>query len=106
MIDYTIIGKRLAFRRKQIPLTQAELAEKVGLSTKYISSIETANSIPSLDTLMRICSVLDVEPNYLLLGTDGSTQNQTLTDIIQYLKVCAPQKLDKILEYIEFVSQK
>ena len=52
VLDYTLIGKRVAARRTQLKLTQAELAEKTELTPKYISNIETSHSIPSIESIM------------------------------------------------------
>ena len=68
-VDYVSLGKRIAKRRKQLGLTQVQVNELAGLSDKYLSNIETARSIPSIDVLMRICKALSVTPDYLLAGT-------------------------------------
>lgn len=73
-IDYQALGKRISNLRRQKKLTQEELAEKTDLSTNYISHIENSRSIPSLETLMKLCAAMDVTPNELLLGT---SQNRT-----------------------------
>lgn len=43
-----------------------------GLSDKYLSSIERAVSVPSIDVLMKICAVLRITPDELLLGTESA----------------------------------
>ncbi len=58
-----MIGKRIAELRKARGWTQERLAEKMGLSNNYISNIENNCSIPSLESLMKICIALDVTPN-------------------------------------------
>lgn len=40
-------------------MTQAEVAEAVGLSTNYYSAVERGKKIPQLDTCIRICNFLD-----------------------------------------------
>ena len=68
-IDYMLLGKRLAKIRKEKQLTQAGLAEKTDLTNNHISNIENSHSIPSLETLVKICEALKITPNDLLLGT-------------------------------------
>ena len=68
-VDYVLLGKRIAKRRRDLGLTQVKVNEMAELSDKYLSNIETARSIPSIDVLMRICSVLSITPDYLLTGT-------------------------------------
>ena len=67
-VDYIEVGRRIAERRKELGLKQGVVNEMAGLSDKYLSNIETARSIPSIDVLMRICDVLNITPDYLLVG--------------------------------------
>ena len=75
--DYKLLGKRIARRRKALGLTQSKVNEMAGLSDKYLSNIERAVSIPSIDVLMKLCAVLKTTPDTLLLGTEsaGSISN-------------------------------
>lgn len=66
-IDYALIGRRIRDYRRQARLTQAELAERAGVCQQYIGCLERGEGIPSLATVMSLCSALAVEPNTLLL---------------------------------------
>ncbi len=55
------LGKRMKYLRRLKNLTQAQLAEKVGLSVNYISQIETGVASPTLKTLFILARGLDVE---------------------------------------------
>ena len=48
-------------------VTQATVAEQVGITAKYLSDIETGRKLCSLDTLVAIANCLEVEPYELLL---------------------------------------
>lgn len=48
-------------------MTQGLVAEKVGITEKYMSDIETGRKLCSLDTLVSIANCLQVEPYELLL---------------------------------------
>lgn len=67
-IDYALIGQRIRDLRQQAHLTQAELAERSGVCQQYIGSLERGKGIPSLCTVLSLCSALTVDPNALLLG--------------------------------------
>ena len=56
-----LIAIRLKQIRKSRGLTQSELAELIGRDTKHISKLEIAGSYPSIDTLDRMASALNVE---------------------------------------------
>ena len=70
--DYRELGKRIAKRRRQLGLRQMQVNEMAGLSDKYLSNIERAVSVPSIDVLMKLCAVLKTTPDELLLGTESS----------------------------------
>lgn len=55
------LGKQVHKLRKQSGMTQDQLAEKVGVSTKYIQFIEAGTRKPSLKTVYKIAKALEVE---------------------------------------------
>lgn len=67
-MDQKKIGDFISQRRKNLNLTQKELAEQLHVSDKAISKWETGKGMPEMDSLMEICKVLDVSFNELLAG--------------------------------------
>ena len=68
-VDYQEIGRRIARRRKQLGLTQAQVSELTETSKPYISNIERSISIPSTEVIMRIAIALDTTPDEFLVGS-------------------------------------
>ncbi|MBQ9968081.1 MAG: helix-turn-helix transcriptional regulator [Oscillospiraceae bacterium] len=68
-LDYKLIGKRIAGRRKQLGLKQNAVEEKAGIGYKYLSSIERGFSIPSTEVIMRLAVALDTTPDEFLVGS-------------------------------------
>ena len=64
------LGERIQKAREKAKLTQAELAEKISVSTQYISDLERSVVGTSLTTLTSICKMLSVSSDYLLFGHD------------------------------------
>lgn len=62
------IGRRIQFSREQAGLTQEQLAERLDLSTQFISTIERGAAGASLDTIVGLCDVLNVSSDWLLRG--------------------------------------
>lgn len=56
-----LLGKRVKYLRKQKNITQAQFAEKIGLSINYISQIETGIASPTFKTLSMLAKTLEVE---------------------------------------------
>lgn len=104
-INLNAMGTRMKRRRKELKMSQAELAEKVNVSNNHISSIETGKQIPSLTTFVKICEQLDTTPDFLLLGslhTDNLPQN-----IYDSLALCNKKDLPLIQDIVEnFVSKR
>ena len=50
-------------------MTQEELAERAGLSARYVGAIERANKSASVSVLGRIADALEVEPAELIRRT-------------------------------------
>ena len=59
-IDFILTGQRIREARKFRGWTADFLAEKVGLATESLRHIENASSKPSLQTLYKIATELDV----------------------------------------------
>lgn len=62
------IGKFIASERKNKKMTQADLAEKLGVTEKSISNWENGRNMPDLSLFKPICSELDISINDLLSG--------------------------------------
>ena len=99
-IDYSAVGKRISLIRKNRGMTQEQLAEKAELSNIYISHIENSRSIPSLETLMKLCSALDITPDEVLLGTKQDMENYLQSDIQKKLILCTPKERRMVSRFI------
>lgn len=66
IIDAVKLGNRIKNARTENGYTQAVLAAKTNLSTKYVSNIECGAKIPKLETLVVLANALSVDANTLL----------------------------------------
>lgn len=77
--DMRKIGNKMLEFRKKAGLTQADLAEKAGLSDRTYADIERGNVNMRIETLLRICDVLHITPDAILTEENTSlriTQNE------------------------------
>ena len=65
-MDYISLGRRIHQKRRELRMTQTQLAAKVGLSVSFLGHIERGSRKASLESLVSICNALNVSPNYLL----------------------------------------
>ena len=56
----------LADALKERTITQEELAKQIGVGQSMISHYISGRHMPALDTLSRICTVLDLDANEIL----------------------------------------
>ena len=85
----TSIGKRIMARRKELGITQEELAVKMGYKSKStINKIEMGiNDIPQ-SKIVKFAEELSTTPAYLMgwVSEETSKKNSTITDIIVHLR--------------------
>ena len=69
-------------RRKQLGITQSELAEIIGVSDNQISNIENGKSLPRMKGFIDICNSLDCNADYLLSGIIKKNVDENIVDMI------------------------
>lgn len=66
------IGNNIAAFRRQLGLTQAELAEKINYSDKAVSKWERGDSVPDVMTLVQLAELFGVTVNDLVGSGTGN----------------------------------
>ena len=100
-INYKELGQRIAKQRRDRGLKQWQVNEMAGLSDKYLSNIERATSVLSIDVLMRLCSALDTTPDALLLGTE--TEADSAKAIISKIHLMTPEQEKLALSLMDWI---
>lgn len=103
-LDYFEIGKRIARRRKDLGLKQTEVCERAGINDKYLSCIERAASIPSLDVVMRLSFALDCTPDEFLVGSVKYDDAQW-RDVAELLRNMNTKKLDLAKNFLLWLNK-
>ena len=67
-MDQIKIGKFIASCRKEQGMTQAFLAEKIGITDRAVSKWETGKSLPDSGIMLELCGLLRINVNELLSG--------------------------------------
>lgn len=86
------IGKKIKLARKKAEYTQEQLAEKLSLSTRYISQLERGIAFGSASTITNICKALNINSDFLfhdLIKTDSPNINELVSQnfLENYLKL-------------------
>ena len=74
-MDQIKIGKFIAERRKNLRLTQAELANRLSITDRAVSKWENGKSMPDSSIMLALCEVLGITVNDLLCGEVVSMEN-------------------------------
>ena len=91
-LDYAQIGKRIARRRKELGMKQVQVCEIAGINDKYLSCIERATSIPSLEVIMKLALALNTTPDEFLTGT-VRYESDAWRDIAELLRGMSDRQL-------------
>lgn len=74
-MDLIKIGRYIAGKRKQLGMTQRELAEKLGMSDKSVSKWERGICLPDVSVYSELCTILGISINEFLAGEDIPHEN-------------------------------
>lgn len=69
-MDTVKIGKYIAQKRKNLGLTQREIAEQLGMSDKSVSKWERGVCLPDVSVYMELCRIIGISLNEFIAGED------------------------------------
>ena len=80
------IGKYILKKRKELNLTQEQLAEKLGVTNRSVSRWENGKTLPDLSIFRLLCETLNITLEELLSGEDHSKGNNETINYLKYQK--------------------
>lgn len=95
-MNQLITGQYIARKRKEKNMTQAQLAERLGVSNKAVSKWENGKCMPDYSIVEDLCKELEITIAELMDGenaADGSIRAYDNTQIMELLK--RTQELEK-----------
>ncbi len=101
-MDQEKLGKFISSCRKEAGLTQAALADKLGITDRAVSKWETGKSLPDASIMIELCNLLGITVNELLTGEHITMENyknkaeENLLEMTQKV-----EKRDKLLLQLE-----
>ena len=101
-LDYTEIGRRIARRRKELGLRQVQVCERAEINDKYLSRIECAASIPSLEVVMKLALALDTTPDEFLVGSIRYEEDEW-RDVAELLRGMTPGQLSLAKSFLTWL---
>lgn len=97
------MGFRINVRRKQLGLTQEQLAEQMDVSIQMISNLEQGKKAIRPENLIRLCAALDISSDYILTGKNSDAENGRIAEKISLL---SPKNQNIIAMLIDSLLEK
>ncbi len=94
------IGERIRQRRKELGLTQLDLAKALKVTPQHVSVIEKDKRVPSLASLVRLAEELGVTLDYLVAGKES-----VITDSIPAIKADTRLSLESKRAIVTLVEE-
>ena len=96
------LGQRIAARRKELGMTQEQLAERLGLSLQSISCIELGKKAVRPENLANLCKHLNVSVDYILYGKRDESQ---MNDTIKKLSSLDPEAYNAVKNMVDLLYE-
>ncbi|MBD5502671.1 MAG: helix-turn-helix transcriptional regulator [Lachnospiraceae bacterium] len=104
MKDYKVgMGERMKQQRKLLHMTQEQIAEKLNVSVKHYGGVERGNAGLSIENLIIVSDILEIDLNYLIRGEEPIENIPSRMKEI-YLN-SPPDKRQHIMELLEVVNK-
>jgi len=75
------------------------------ISTNQLSNIENNHSVPTIETVLKLCDALKVTPDYFLLGIVKQTESESVNAITQKALLCTEKQQELVYEFISLLIQ-
>ena len=104
LLDMRKIGNKLLAVRKKTGLTQVEVAEASGLSSRTYADIERGTVNMRVETILRICEALHITPDEILTESKTELTIQQ-EEILHRLNACSPKDKETALRLLSVYLQ-
>ena len=101
------MGKRINDRRKQLHMTQEKLSELANITPQTVSTAELGQKAMRPETIIRVCTALNISTDYLLLGKITEGEQSLLSPRVSELTPNQYRHLEDIIgSFIAAVKEK
>ena len=99
------IGYRIQKCRESKGIKKEDLAERVELSSNYLSAIEREVKSPKLGTLIRIINALGVSADVIMVDEIEAETNLQYTQLEEKLKKLSSKEKKKVLHILDVIIE-
>lgn len=94
------MGNRISKQRKDLQMTQEQVAEAMNISIQSLSCIELGKKAIRPENLFNLCSVLNVSADYILMGKKSKEQLTGITKKLSNLKEDDYKIIETLIEHL------
>ncbi len=105
VIDYKKIGLRFKKARKKENITQEKLFNQLNISPYHYSKIENGHVSASLETLGEIANFLNIDLDYLLLGSLKLNKEYLNNELASIFNSCTKPQQQMIIEMAKLIAK-
>lgn len=102
-MDLNKISRFIRIKRKELGITQDELAEKLFVTEKAISRWETGRGTPDISLLLPLSKELNVDVSELLNGEEDGKSKNEVGQLIEYNEIVKTKKFNLQFKLIIFM---
>ena len=100
------LGEVIKTARLKVGLTRDQLAEKIGISPRYLMSIEHEGKKPSYDILFQLVRHLALNPNDFFFPELNNKNERDRKHLEQMLKLCNEYEITVITSTVQALLDK
>lgn len=99
-----VLGEVFKEYRVKNKLTQEKIAEKLGISVKYISRIENGTGGVKVETLVNYMNILGITPNVIFEKLIVNKQLESQLELSKKASKLSEEKIDFVVSVIDLLE--
>lgn len=95
-------ARRIRKRWKELGLTSAEVADKIGRANHYYGDIERGTCGMSIDTLIELTEILEISSDYILFGKKTGNEISNAARACRILRQWDEGKQERAVDLMKY----
>ncbi len=104
-VIYKVFGRMIQDGRIKKKMTQEQFAEKMGISTKYVSKIETGVRGLGQSKLIKCMEILEISPNTFYKSFLNNSKLQKELELSEEISNSTEKQLEVILNLMKEIKK-
>lgn len=100
------VGARIRYLRRQRELSQEKLALEAGINPAFLGHLERGLKSPTVDTLAKIASALNITLSELVdIEADKNENNAAINKIALSVKCLSPEDANRVAHIVSEITK-